>query len=286
MLELKNNSAMRTASRHYIHMLNAKLDVADRELSKAKSKVTSASREKLDEWYPPKLFSDNKQELERIDDSIESIIAAGESTRQVALILQKQATEALIKVESKIATVQGSNLDIDEVIDQLLMGLFSMSSAAVFVDKSIDARTDRVQDLLEKQSFSNFNRLLGMRVTQKSLIEAAANSALDEVMWEYVTHVESLESEGEQVPEFGDWCDDHEMISLANVRDAADYILFRDFYEPAEAMIIDTFVDSPDRNIVVGRLDETMRDVAEKIIGKSYEHMIEIGEELDSNTLA
>lgn len=286
MLELKNNSAMRTASRHYIHMLNAKLDVADRELDEAKNKVTSASRDKLDEWYPPKLFGDNKQELERIDDSIESIIAAGESTRQVALILQKQATDALIKVESKIATVQGSNLDIDEVIDRLLMGLFSMSSAAVFVDKSIDARTDRVQDLLEKQSFSNFNRLLGMHLTQKNLIESAANRALDEVMLDYVAHAEALELEDEQAPEFGDWCDDNNSIALTSVQVAVDDILARDFYEPAEAMIIDAFVDNSDRNVVIDRLDETMRDITDKIINKSYEHMIEIGEELNSSALA
>lgn len=286
MLELKNDSAMRTASRHYVHMLNAKFDVADRELESAKGHVTSASRDKLDEWYPPNLFGANKQALERLDDSIESIIATGESTRQVALLLQKQVTSALIELEGKIATVQGSNLDIDEVIDDLLMGLFSMSSAAVFVEKSINARTHRVQDLLNKQSFSSFTHLLGMHVTQKRLAESAANIALDEMMRDYTDYIESVEAEGDRVPDFVEWCDGVGEISNEAVQIAVSDILVRDFYEPAEALIIDSFVDNADRSVVISRMDEVMRDVTEKIVNKSYERMIELGEELDSGALA
>lgn len=286
MLELKNDSAMRTASRHYVHMLNAKFDVADRELESAKGHVTSAPRDKLDEWYPPNLFGANKQALERIDDAIESIIATGESTRQVALLLQKQVTSALIELEGKIATVQGSNLDIDEVIDDLLMGLFSMSSAAVFVEKSINARTHRVQDLLNKQSFSSFTHLLGMHVTQKRLAESAANIALDEMMRDYTDYIESVEAEGDRVPDFDEWCDGVGEISNEAVQIAVSDILVRDFYEPAEALIIDSFVDNADRSVVISRMDEVMRDATEKIVNKSYERMIELGEELDSGALA
>lgn len=149
-LVLKGNNAFRTATRHFIHALNSRLDNFDRDLKFVKDQEEAhSSRDKLDEAYPENFFSRNKENLKRVDEVAEKVENSDLSPRYMALEVQRAVTDALMKMEAQLADVHGFNKKIDALISEKLLELFSLASVTTFVDQSSMRRQEKMQSLIE-----------------------------------------------------------------------------------------------------------------------------------------
>src|SRR5699024_12231197 len=84
MLVLREADSYKIATRHYVHVLTARLDAADKAVDEEKKNIEAqgiSSRDKLDEWYPAKLFANSAPSLERVSEHTDEIIADAESPR-------------------------------------------------------------------------------------------------------------------------------------------------------------------------------------------------------------
>lgn len=180
MLVVKENSAYRTASRHYIHHLNSVIDGSQDRLMRAKARA-DASKDELDEWYPNDMFKNAKQPLTRVGEELDEIVSTGESPRQLALLLQKRVTEALVKIESSVTKHEGLNKVLDNEITNILMDLFVLSAATAFITKSRGAREEKLQKLLHPSSPSEFFGALAVSTTQKTILNMAIEVAAREI---------------------------------------------------------------------------------------------------------
>lgn len=176
-LILKNDDAFRVASRHFIHTLNSQLESADRQLDTLRDEATAdADPAELEKAYPPGLFSQYSGNLDAVEEEAARIAEAGESYRVMALEVQAQITQALLKIEQDVAEHRGTSPIMDRGIDMLLTELFALLDVPTFIKSSIDRRTQRCQELLESPSPSRFTSLVGVDFTQKAgIAEAVAN---------------------------------------------------------------------------------------------------------------
>lgn len=149
-LVIKGSNAFRTATRHFVHALNSRLESFDRDLKFAKDQEeVHSSRDKLDEAYPEDFFSRNKEDLKRVDEVAEKVENSDLSPRYMALEVQQAITSALMKMEAQLAEATGFNKKIDALLSEKLLELFSLASVTTFVDQSSTRRAEKLQSLIE-----------------------------------------------------------------------------------------------------------------------------------------
>lgn len=179
-LILKKDNSFRIATRHFIHVINSRVDMYAKNLRLAKDAASSyVSEKKLDEVYPDNLFEPFKQELSHVDEIAEKVVSSDLSPRYMALSVQKEVVDTLVKFEGKMSAIRGTSKDVDDVIEQCLVELYSTANVGTFVDKSTENRLDKMQSLIEDKMTPNaFAHTLGYTYfTLKGLHESVVKRA-------------------------------------------------------------------------------------------------------------
>lgn len=259
-LILKEDDSFRTATRHFVHSLNSRLDVFDRDLENAKDLAEEhSSRKKLDEAYPEKFFGHHKESLRHIDEVAERAEASDMSPRYMALEVQKAVTTALMKLEAAAGDARGFNKQIDNLITDKLMELFSMASVTTFVQESSSRRTQRMQALLEESlTPSQFASVIGFHDFK---LKDFHNSVVSRVCREYEASVE----DGTDVAFNLD----------ASCEAALDELTMNDFQEVLETIADRIFVN----NDSYAPLCAEIRHVSDKLYDKSLNKVKDIVED-------
>ena len=285
MLVLREADSYKIATRHYVHVLTARLDAADKAVDEEKKNIEAqgiSSRDKLDEWYPAKLFANSAPSLERVSEHTDEIIACAESPRQIALAVQREVSDALINVERDIVPSLGSNKQIDMVIEENLLELFSLSSAAQFVEKSRDARTERVQQLLDPGiNFSTFKSMLRLDITLKSMTDMtigmlSSSGDLEKYIDELCDEIDEIATyEPEALTRPDELVEDlkasHQQDTIDGVVEpAASDVTYEHFVEASRAAIDRMFVPNESTKIVENRVNELQsKTVAPQVLKKA-----------------
>lgn len=285
MLVLREADSYKIATRHYVHVLTARLDAADKAVDEEKKNIEAqgiSSRDKLDEWYPAKLFANSAPSLERVSEHTDEIIAGAESPRQIALAVQREVSDALINVERDIVPSLGSNKQIDMVIEENLLELFSLSSAAQFVEKSRDARTERVQQLLDPGiNFSTFKSMLRLDITLKSMTDMtigmlSSSGDLEKYIDELCDEIDEIATyEPEALTRPDELVEDlkasHQQDTIDGVVEpAASGVTYEHFVEASRAAIDRMFVSNESTKIVENRVNELhSKTVAPQVLKKA-----------------
>lgn len=258
-LIVKDDDGFRVATRHYIHALNDQLAKADKEIAVARDEASEhVSMERLEVAYPVDMFSKYSGDLDVIDEVAERVATEGESHRVMALQVQEQITRAFIQIEQRVAEHKGTSKLVDNRIDMVMGNLFVMTSASTFVEKSMERRNERVQELLNSPSPSRFVQIVGVDFTQKQAVENVFKP-LSELLYEHASS---------ELIEEVKWHDEVER----RVEDE----LWESLFEEAKERIERGFVDNEARKKV---LEVVMPDVEatlmEKVSNKVWDAMVE-----------
>lgn len=254
-LVLKSDDAFRVASRHYIHTLNSQLLKADGRLETVREEAAlEVDQDTLEQAYPHDLFSQYGGDLDAIEEEAARIAEAGESYRVMALEVQAQFTQALMKLEAEVTERRGTSAIMDSEIDVLLTELYALLDVPTFIRSSIDRRSLRCQELLESPSPSRFTSLVGVDFTQK----AGMARAIDRVE----PRVAEAEEEGMA----------HEMNWEEIVEHEVSEMLWEDLFEEATERIKDAFVENEARTQVLTSVMEKVNDtLLDKLCPKVYD---------------
>lgn len=194
MLILREDHSIQTAARHFIHHINGALKSADSAVAIARAE--QGDSELLREAYPDKLFSQYENETDRVNEVVERFMESGVSMHAVVLEVSSQFNASLIAIEVKVAQHKGVNSVIDRVIEEKLIELFEKATdIAGFIDASRDAKTGKVQLLLDNPSPTTLTKLLGIDFTQKSATDAISRTIYNR----YVDLVEAGDGDADSV---------------------------------------------------------------------------------------
>lgn len=259
-LVIKGDSAFRTATRHFVHSLNSRLDSFDRDLKYVKDQEEAhSSRDKLDEAYPADFFSRNKEDLKRVDEVAEKVENSDLSPRYMALEVQQAVTSALMKMEAQLADVYGFNKKIDALLSEKLLELFSLASVTTFVDQSSVRRQEKMQSLIEDNLTPNqFAGTIGFGDFRlKDFHEKAARIVLDEY--------EKYDEAGEA----------SEFDAIAFCESALDSAVVEEYKEVLEDIAERTF----EQNESYQQLLSKIHTVSYKLYDKSLKKVVDIVED-------
>lgn len=258
-LIVKNDDGFRVATRHYVHALNDQLEKADKEIAAAREEASEhVSLERLEVAYPVDMFSRYSGDLNVIDEVAERVTTEGTSYRVMALEVQEQITRAFIQIEQRVAEHKGTAKLVDDRIDAVMGNLFVMTSASTFVEKSVERRNERVQELLNSPSPSRFAQIVGVDFTQRQAVENVLRP-LSDLLDEYAN------SGGVEEVRWHDEVD-------RRVEDE----LWESLFEEAKERIERGFVDNEARKQVLEVvMPEVEATLMEKVSGKVWDAMVE-----------
>lgn len=194
MLILREDHSIQTAARHFIHHVNGALKSADSAVAIARAEQGDGAL--LQEAYPDKLFSQYENETDRVNEAVERFLESDVSMRAVILEVSSQFNSSLIAIEVKVAQHKGVNAVMDRVIDEKLIELFEKATdMAGFIEASRDAKTAKVQSLLDNPSPTTMTKLLDIEFTQKSATDAISRTIYNR----YVDLVEAGDGDADSV---------------------------------------------------------------------------------------
>ena len=262
-LILKRDNSVEVAIRHYAHTVRGQLHTFDEIVSNQKQALSDEfPLDALDDMYPSDMFERHANVMaSRIGDAY--LYARNESTgRELALYVQHLATMELIRIETDVTSRQGQIEEIDEIIEDCLNQMMALASVSAFIDKSRDARSERVQELLEAPSPSRACGLMKVDLVQSAIVKEVVDSIEQKALAE-------LDEEGEkeltasQVEKYLD-------MSL----DMLDDILLTDFKDVAKTNCLEMFEPNDARDFVInkqipsidGKLYSTMSTKVERAL--------------------
>lgn len=265
MLVLREDRSVQTAARHFIHNVNGALKRADSEVAIQRAAI--GDDRNLAEAYPDKLFTQYESDVDRVNESVERFLESDVSMRAVILEISSQANTALISIETKVSQHKGVNAIMDRKIDEQLLELFErVTDIAGFVEASRNAKTEKVQELLESPSPSRLTGLLDVEFTQKSAADAVSRRVYEHFM---------------DIAEAGDG--DAEGVSLDDEIFAETEVVVNDVVtEPCKSNARDMFRDNVSLKELTGTVipkvsDEIVAKVASKSLKLVEDQLDDVG---------